>query len=785
VVLLWFSPWWFGGKNLAPLDLQSEMMSPWRNGNDVQFAKNHIVSDAIDQYLVYRMVAAESFKKEGWVGWSSLTYGGTPQYANTMALYYDWTMQLHRWFDFWTAWHLGLMGQVFLAAAGMLLFLRGRGISNVWACCGALAYAANSQFVTWIYHRWTLSAFCWVPWVLWAIDGFRQGKRHYWSAVPLFMALAFLGGTLQHAALVVLAAAAIWFEEAATTQKGLMSNAPSPGKDATQRTSLVAVHARLLLRYGVWGILGVGLAAMMFVPCIPAFMESNRLGLHTGMNTNIAKSIYPEGSLQPLLNLFAYPLQIFPSILGSCTSLDVMKLFKSELFYIFYFGSLPVLITYLSIFRKDSSVLAKCLIAIGLILPLTPLVRFLYQRVFLLSIIGGILAFTQFMQFASRESRMRIWRIVSSLTAVGILGWLILSFALTILPNVVDQLRSHLLAQASFSSFGFFKSWITLRVDNFIHDLHLWNMHAVVPLSLLVAGLLGLRLTASIAERKRAIGALMVAAVVIAEVTLFAAQWVTFADPNHYSLFPKTPESEALHQYLGVDDRVTTLIHPQAHMARTPFVSNTLSAYQIATISGYDSIIPNGMILPNDSPGDAQKLGRLGVSHLITYPENSSIGPGWSQIWQSHQMALYENTAKIARYVGFENDTDKDGFFNHRPSVNSHVLTERLHLENSREIEVPVGIKWVRIAENQSQGWEYQIPSRSDAWQAVIRSPDASMLIPVDPAALTEPTTILMRYHPRLRALGFTVSGISLALTAAGAWLACRRNWATTPIRSL
>ncbi len=781
VVLAWFSPWIIGGKILAPLDLQNRMMSPWRAGNETVFAKNHIVSDGVDQYLVYRMIAEKNYREEGWVGWSSLTYGGTAQHANTMALYYDWTMQLHRWFDFWTAWHLGLMGQVLLAAYGMYYFLRGRSINHVLACCGALAYAANSQFITWIYHRWTLSAFCWVPWILWAIDAHRRGKRFAWQLVPVFIGMAFLGGTLQHAALVVLAVAAIWLEEAIQTETvaSLCERRCSPGGNISDAhraplqlncfrnrptIAVLAYQSHLIGRYALWGLLGLGLAAMMFLPCTDALLISNSLGLHTGMTANVANSIYPQGPLQPLFNLAAYPFQIFPSILGRCGSVDVLKLFRSELFYVAYFGSLPVLVAYLAFWRKDSPLLARILIGCGLLLPLTPLVRVLYQRLYLLFILGGILAFTHFMENATRETRLRVFKITGSLAALAVTGWFGISLLLHSQPGITVKIRDKIAASGGGSSFGFFSEWISQRANHFISDLFIWSPQQWIPLVLFAVALAGLYWTASSHEKRRSAGTWLVTLAVIGEVSLFGSRWVTWSDPTKDPLFAETPESRALHEHVGHDGRVTTLIHPTAHMARTPFIPNTLSAYGIAADNGYDSIIPKGMLLPGESAGDASKLGRFAVSHLITWTGNPDVPKEWKPVWNSPSMSLYENTRPVPRYLAFKSQIEMDSFFaGEQPEY--LFVSEKTGKENSRSLDVPAGARWIRIAENQGDGWQYRGSGTHDTWNDVMRAPDASMIM--ENPTPDQPAAIEMRYNPPLRRSGMWISFASLLLIVA------------------
>ncbi len=731
-------------------------MQPWRGTGEQPDVKNHIVSDAVDQYLIYHMVAAQSYAKEGWLGWSSLTYGGTAQYANTMALYYDWTLQLHRWFDFWTAWHLGIMIQVMLAAVGMFLFLRGRSIVALWACCGALAYAANSQFVTWIYHRWTLGSFCWVPWILWAIDAYRKDKRGFWPLVPIFIALAFLGGTLQHSAYVVLAVIAIWGEEAVRTGRAWIA------------------QARLLGRYTSWGLLGFGLAGMMFLPCIDAFITSTRLGLHMGMHGTSAMGLYPKGVLQPILNLFAYPLQIFPSVLGRSDTVDLQKVFRNELFYIIYFGSLPVLIAFLALFRKRAPLLARLLIGMGLLLPLTPLLRLLYHRLYLLFILGGIFAFVHFMQTASFETRKLIFKVTASAAAVAIAAWICLSGLMTVKAATVKAFLNQKIVETSGGSFGYFRDWIQARADRFTGDLFIWSPQQLIPLTLFLVALVGLRLTAARESQVRNRGAWLIVLAVVLEVSVFGSRWITYVDGTKAPLFAATPETVVLQEKVGRAGRITTMIEETgSHMAVTPFIPNTLSPYGIATIHGYDSIMPNGMLLVNDPTRDPLALGRIGVTHLITYPENQAVGRDWKLVWQSPVMALYKNPMAVPHYVGFRDREDMESFFQGGTAREWTLLTETTQMENTREVETPAEVRWIRVAENQASGWEFKTTTAAQ-WLPVQRAPDKSMLIPLPEGETT--MTVAMRYNPPMRRLGFYLSIISVLMTTFGAfWV--RRKW--------
>lgn len=760
MVAAWFSPWWFGGKVLAPLDLLNGAMSPWHQNEGAYPAKNHFVSDAVDQYLVYRMIAAESYRKEGWLGWSSLTYGGTAQYANTMALYSDWTMQLHRWFDFWTAWHLGLLCQMWIAAVGMWWWLQGRKTGALWSVCGSLLFAFNSQFITWIYHRWTLGSFCSVPWILAAMDRHESGSRNHGFMIPAFIALSFLGGTLQHAALVVLVVFIRWMDQAWRDKTTITHPAARPGFSLAAAFRSAA-SPKLLGRFTVWGSAGLCLSASMWFPCIAAFLESERVGMHIGLHGH-APGLYPGGSLQPVLNFAAYAFQWFPSLLGKCDSLDVLKLFKSELFYVAFFGAIPVIVAFRAVFARNTSLMARMLVASGLILPLTPLVRLLYQRLLVLFILGGILAFAEFMRRADADTRRRLAGFVTWLTGLMVTGWTLVNLIFVFKPDWLAALKLKVTVVSAGGSFGYFQSWFAQRVDRFIDGLFIWSWDQSVPLALLVIGIIGLRLSASSSLSRLRGGHAMLAFACVAEVLWFASGWVVWSDPSRQPLFAETPETSILREKVGHEGRTTTLIHPTAHMALTPFIPNTLAAYGIASIHGYDSIVPDGMLRPFESADDAARLGRLGVTHLITWSGNPEVPSAWTKVWESKAMALYQNPLALPRYIGFKNKEDLETF-HAGSSVRVSRLAEQKGLENARQIEVPADVECIRIAENQAAGWQYRV-SGTESWLDVSRGPDACMEIQLSPTDKSR--SLEMRYDPPMRKLGFWVSGISLL-----AWL--------------
>jgi hypothetical protein len=736
ILLIAFSPWWAGGKVFAPLDITYELYEPFAGGDTDVDVKNHFTTDAVTQYLEYRWVFAESFEADGFVGWDDLVFGGRPLWANTMALPADWASQLHRWFDFWTAWHVGLIVQFAIAGIGMIVFLRSRGMSPQISLVGAVVFAANSGFIFMIYHRWHLASFAWLPWALWAIWRFRDGRRLMWPFVPLFLALALLGGNLQTSAfvLIVLAALAV----------GLLID---DSEDAKSRGAV-------LVHFTAWGLLAVALASFWLLPSIGAFLDN--------LDTGNVRGDPDQWSIGDVIRTVPFlVMQAFPNSLGSPQSIDLARVLGYTMWDAAFFGLAPMVLAVRSLFLRAAPSAAKAMIVAGLLIPLTPLVLPLYLRVQLVFVLGGVWAFCWYWQYgppaSPRALRSLRWIFGGVLALWSLASVVVLAFGERLKPILQEEVLSRI--NQGEGVFSAYREWLLARADLLVDYVQIWRLRHLLA----VAGI-GLALWAiglrSKGDRSRSAVILLVG--LLLELGVYTVQWVTVSDLDEYPFPPVGPEVTALVDEVG-DGRVYLV---QSDGEPVLFQPNMLSAAGVATLQAYDSIVPPNVWQSYDRREEAASLGLAGVTHAVAYADDTPPGVGWEKIREVGQISMWRNTASLPRYLALDsspNTSDVSGFAESLLAEGESAVVQVVSATaNRRLLDVPAGTEWIRVAENWSEGWQYRLRSDGE-WTQVTKAPDQSWLIEVDGSQAIE----LQYARPgrALRALSAaTLVGILIAL---------------------
>jgi len=732
VVSAAFSPWIFSGKVMAPLDIVEEMYLPWRGAATQLEVHNHFVSDAVTQYLPYRIIAARSYAEDGYLGWSPLMLGGAPQSANTMALSLDWATQLYRVFGFWTAWHVGLIGRFFIAGLGMMVFLRSRGC-KVWVATGlAVAYMLNTEFVSWIYHQWAVASFCWMPWLLWALCGARERSSRYLALAVVFLALALLGATLQHAAFIVIALGCMWV--------GWMLEGPSERSSSGGQSSRLRDTMMLI----VAGVLAAGLVAFMLEPTITAYLENLRAG-HEREGIG-----YKYGWSQPLMMALAWPLTLYPFVLGSVKTLDLTKaLLPGGVAYAF-FGTVPMLLAVVGLFSKRVPWAAKLLVAAGLIIPLTPLVGVLYQRVSLLWILGGCWAAGVWLSTAREESVRNVagwcWRVL----AVVLVLWNLASIALVVFRMPLETwLVARAQAAAASSQFAMFPEWVEMRASKLIDYLCVWNPWQLTALAGLVLSLWGM-----VRCRTESVwpGAALALGVAL-QLSVFWWQGTTWSEER--DVYERPELVRILQAEVGTTGRLAQGGGGPGEMLFPP---NTLVPAGVAITGGYDSIHPDGMRSPTgkswDFPGTTHFLGSV----------DEEQPTDWQEVWSDGQWVLLRNPAPALGLVTLESGLP----------VPLRPADFKRGSMNTMEAFVPAGAVQLELFSNWHRGWKWR-DDPGARWGDTGAGPIKGVEV-VFERPTTETKTVYLQFDPSPPDWVFVVMGLSAMAVLALALSGSSRN---------
>lgn len=692
-----FAPWLVSGRVLAPFDIVTEMIAPWRGSVAVPVVKNHYVSDAVTQYIPYTVIAAKSFKEDGYIGWNPFVFGGTAQSANTMALSHDWTTHLYRIVDFWTAWHAGRLLQFLVAGFGVLVFLHSRGCGSGPATLAAVAYMLNAQFVTWIYHHWGLASFCWMPWILWALHAACEKSPGYIGAAAGFIALALLGSTLQHAAFVFIALACLWagwFWE--------------DGWHGFFKNTFFVLAASLL---------GAGLVAWMLEPSIAAYLENIRAGhLRGGF-------IYESGPWQPVLNALLLPFTAYPFVLGSAQTLDLGKIFRHSGMALGFFGTLPVVLAAVSLFSPRVPKPAKLLMWSGLVLPLTPLVGVFYHRINLLWILGGCWAAAAWLANADRGTIEKMRRSFLVVFFVLISAWLLAALVLTACRGFLEPLlQAKVAASASAGQFSCFPDWLESRASLFLDYICPWNPWQFAALSGALLSIWGLGRLGSTVWWKR-LGASVGVAV---QLLVFWFQWTTWSKP--FFPYENPPLVRLLQKEVG---RTGCLAATPDALEDDVLPPNVLVAADVAVVGGYDSIHPRQMKNPSGRWWDFP-----GTTHFLA--KGNECGPaGWERIGGAEEWSLWKNPLPAAALV-FDaegNETAVGPERLARPTLNTMVFS------------CPSGARQVELFVNWNRGWKWRREA-GGLWRQTRSGGNGGILVELPDAPATEGESLLVRFDP-------------------------------------
>ena len=493
----------------------------------------------------------------------------------------------------------------------------------------------------------------------------------------------------------------------------------------------------------VSGIIAVLIACVVLIPCAYAFHVTMQSGLVRG------ELGYPDGILSIIKHVIAYPTYVFPALYGGPGLFDVGRILSINLFDIPFFGSVLLILAFLGLIVKNGNKQAKTIALFGLLLPITPLVGPMYQRLLMIFILGGIWLAVDVIANCSEEIYKRIIKVARIVFALVFLAVLFIGIAAAVKHDMLaEQLQKMVAPAIPLHRFGARPDWFYARIDKFIYGISIANPRIWLPL---VA--FGVSVWILPYRRKKCFG-FVLALCVFSQLWIPHKEWMTFVYPPERDMsriHPETEEIDAIRASLVSDERVLVVRTP----GQLPlFPPNILTYFDIPSLTVYDSILPNGM-LPHgnysptiDELNPAEFYSQIGVGLLVVLAETPISDPGWVFEKNAGKIAIYRNKTVRNRYVAIAADGTRP------PTTVSAQINQR----NFRAIDVPQGTVELSICENHAAGWKFRIENQP--WAPLSRADDGSMSAKFAP--LSAPSRVEINYDPPELKLGKAISIIGI-----------------------
>ncbi len=655
LLLVFFFPVIFQGKVIAPLDILDHLMRPWSDGAGGFGVHNAMAYDAISQYLPYDWTVSQSLKQDGSIGWNPYVYGGYPLLENTMLCPGDWHHQLYRFFEFWTAWDLGIILQFALAGIGMIVMLRGEDLSAPAALVGAIAFAFYSQHVIWIYHRWVLGTSCWFPWIVWA---FRRARHHdrtidFWAIA--FTTLSLRGGSLQTCLFTALVVLCLFLAD----------------EWNSARTQSPKYMVRTLMFYA-----GTTFFASLFFinvlrNTVPPFLEGCRTLAHHGILDCVKR-------IPHLATTF------FPLALGTPQTMDAAKSLGCSLFSVRFSGMTVVLLALSALLRGNAPRAPQLLVLASLLCAFTPLVNWFYDRSTVVFGLGiAWLAAWAADNFGTAPAKFWRW-CVRGLVAAMVLWATGGATALLLHSRLSPKL--HAMVTKSLPAFKSSRlDWMLARSDAFLDAFPPWSAQ---NLPLLVLAAFGLFAVWRLSSQPHSFGfrrdlhsqysasdsrllpfrvfcvfrgsnsrrgwMTVLILCTFGELFVWSRTWLTFSNKPQSSetayLYPDQPWSLALRKEMS--DGGLLWVHdglPDFDY----FQQNAQVGIGLPSAQGYETIRPHTLSKPDNwQEYDPAAFAERGISHVLVLPgAEPPLGlSAWTEVANDSFLHLYRNPSFMSRW---------------------------------------------------------------------------------------------------------------------------------------